>query len=290
MKRLILLSIGIFLISSLYSFAQDPDDPGMPDTLIIGSASVVYPVPSNCYIDIPVYFVTDDSIADMIIPITWNSNDNKIIPILVTWHNVFLDWELVEGTVNLNENYIRIVGWSSILEPADEPLLYTDSNRVHGLTITFYVAEDACEQVCLIDTTRIPINVYVYFGLPEASGDIVPIVEPGSIIIGDGLGINDDKESLLPSGFALEQNYPNPFNPKTNIEFQVSTPGFVSVEIFNILGQKTKTLVSEFKEAGQYSVLWDGKDDDNRPVPSGIYFYRMNAGDFSQTKKMVMLK
>jgi len=88
----------------------------------------------------------------------------------------------------------------------------------------------------------------------------------------------------------LNQNYPNPFNPTTTIEFATKESGNVTIDIFNVKGQKVKTLVNEFKAAGNYYVTWNGTDQNSKPVDSGIYFYKMSAKDQSTTKKMVLLK
>jgi len=93
-----------------------------------------------------------------------------------------------------------------------------------------------------------------------------------------------------PSEFALSQNYPNPFNQTTKIEFTLSKSGFVSLNIYDILGRKVRTLVSEHVSSGYKSVFWDGKNDLEKHVASGIYFYQIEVGDFSETKKFVLLK
>ena len=96
----------------------------------------------------------------------------------------------------------------------------------------------------------------------------------------------------LPKSFSLNQNLPNPFNPSTTITFEVPAgePIQVKLQIYNLRGQLVKVLVNETKEQGRYSILWDGKDYRNDAVSSGIYFYRMQAGNFVQIRKMVMLK
>lgn len=93
-----------------------------------------------------------------------------------------------------------------------------------------------------------------------------------------------------PSEFALSQNYPNPFNQSTKIEFSLAKSGFVSLNIYDILGRKVRTLVSERLSSGYKSVIWDGKNDDGNDVASGVYFYQLRVGDFSEPKKMVLLK
>jgi hypothetical protein len=94
----------------------------------------------------------------------------------------------------------------------------------------------------------------------------------------------------LPSEFILSQNYPNPFNLSTKIEFTLPHSGFVWLDIYDILGKKLRTLVSENLSSGYKAVLWDGKDDLGKEVCSGIYFYQLKVGEFYETKKLVLLK
>lgn len=105
--------------------------------------------------------------------------------------------------------------------------------------------------------------------------------------------VGEDMESCSITNFALEQNYPNPFNPVTTIRYAVSgsqIPLHTTLTIYNVMGQKVRTLIDEPKSAGNYEVIWDGKDENGQSVASGIYFYRIRAGDFTATKKMVILK
>lgn len=94
----------------------------------------------------------------------------------------------------------------------------------------------------------------------------------------------------LPQTFSLSQNYPNPFNPTTIIEYALPKDTRVKITIYNILGQKVKTLVDEFQSAGHKRIVWDSKNDKGHEVASGIYFYKIKAGEFTDSKKMVILK
>lgn len=94
----------------------------------------------------------------------------------------------------------------------------------------------------------------------------------------------------LPVGFALHQNYPNPFNPACEIAYDLPKDCHVTLSIYNVLGQKVRVLVDENENAGNKSVKWDGRDDRGQEVTSGIYFSRIQAGDFVQSKKMVLMK
>jgi flagellar hook assembly protein FlgD len=94
----------------------------------------------------------------------------------------------------------------------------------------------------------------------------------------------------LPRTFALEQNYPNPFNPETIIKYQLPKQAAVSIKIFNILGQKVRTLVDNVQPAGTYSIRWDGANDRGARVPSGVYFYQMKSVEFVKMHKMLLVK
>ncbi|MDP2884786.1 MAG: T9SS type A sorting domain-containing protein, partial [Ignavibacteria bacterium] len=99
-------------------------------------------------------------------------------------------------------------------------------------------------------------------------------------------GINSD----IPKVFDLSNNYPNPFNPSTKIQFAVPHEQNISLAVYNILGQRIRTLVQGVHTAGQYTVIWDGMDETGRTVDSGVYFYRLETGSIALVKKMLMLK
>jgi hypothetical protein len=110
---------------------------------------------------------------------------------------------------------------------------------------------------------------------------------------GPAIGIDDDdtKGPGVPRVVSLGQNYPNPFNPTTSISYAVDQTSRVVLEIMNLRGQLVTTLVDEVKEANNYTVHWDGRNDRGEVVTSGIYFYRLRTDNgFNQTKKMVLLK
>ncbi|HER00135.1 MAG TPA: T9SS type A sorting domain-containing protein [candidate division Zixibacteria bacterium] len=94
----------------------------------------------------------------------------------------------------------------------------------------------------------------------------------------------------VPDEYSLSQNYPNPFNPNTVISFELPTACNVELSVFNLLGQRVASLVNGYHDAGIYESEWDGTDDDGNRVSSGIYLYRIKAGNFVQTKKMLLAK
>jgi flagellar hook assembly protein FlgD len=89
---------------------------------------------------------------------------------------------------------------------------------------------------------------------------------------------------------ALLGNYPNPFNPTTEISFSLKQAADVQIDVFNIKGEKVKTLVNEHMTAAAHTVTWNGNDDEGNAVTSGVYFYKMQSGKYTSTKKMILMK
>jgi hypothetical protein len=132
-------------------------------------------------------------------------------------------------------------------------------------------------------------------------GGAVAISPDGNTIIVGGIADNTNKGAAwvfvpgttsiqqssneTPMNFMLDQNYPNPFNPSTNIQFALPQSGFVTLEIFSVTGERVDVLFSEELSAGKYNYEWNGSN-----LTSGIYFYRLNAGNFVETRKMILLK
>jgi len=104
------------------------------------------------------------------------------------------------------------------------------------------------------------------------------------------MDIFEIENSSRPSSFCLGQNYPNPFNPVTQIEFDIQRSCFVRVQIYDVLGQQTRTLVNERLSPGRKVVTWDGTNDSGQPVASGVYFYRIITESYSESKKMLLLR
>jgi photosystem II stability/assembly factor-like uncharacterized protein len=123
--------------------------------------------------------------------------------------------------------------------------------------------------------------------------DFVDPAFPGGHILNyrQRLGIvtKIEEQLPLPHGFALSQNYPNPFNPETAIRFHISAAAPVALKIFNTLGAEIRTLVNAKHAAGSYVAPWDGRNARGEKVAGGVYFYRLEAGGFVETKKMVLL-
>ncbi len=119
------------------------------------------------------------------------------------------------------------------------------------------------------------------FGGKDASGKVVPYVEISENVT------DVASNSSIPNEFHLNQNYPNPFNPETVISYQLAKGSFVTLKIYDTIGREIVTLVNEYKDPGVYNSQFSSM---NSQLPSGIYFYRLTAGSYSSTKKMLLLK
>ena len=104
------------------------------------------------------------------------------------------------------------------------------------------------------------------------------------------VSIDKDSQAVVPIAFSLDQNFPNPFNPATTISFHLPYRSEVELTIHDMLGREIRAMSITEKEAGSYSITWNGKDTSGVPVASGMYFYTLNAGEYTETRKMLLLK
>ena len=102
--------------------------------------------------------------------------------------------------------------------------------------------------------------------------------------------MSNEDEVLTSTEFILNNNYPNPFNPVTTISYKLSQAALVRMTIYDLLGRQVKTLINKTQDTGYKSVIWDATNDYGKPVSAGVYLYQIQAGNFVQSRKMVLLK
>jgi hypothetical protein len=151
--------------------------------------------------------------------------------------------------------------------------IYRDDEQVGTATGLFFV------------NTNVPTGTYVYH-VTAVYSDMYESEASNQVEV-DHVGSTDN---LIPLVTELTGNYPNPFNPTTQIKFAISEAAEVNLDIYNIRGEKVRTLVNGYREAAFYTEIWDGTDDNLRNVSSGVYFYKMKAGRYTSTKKMILMK
>jgi len=163
-------------------------------------------------------------------------------------------------------------------------------NTAYSITIGPIPLDDTNKVICIDSSWYPPSGLWKWAGQPAA--DWYPDWEGPYCYAVRALGSDVDSRpgDGLPEDWKLSQNYPNPFNPNTQIPFSVKTHAHVSLTVYNVLGQQVATLVDKELAAGNYTADWNGNSDAGSAVASGIYFYRLEAGDFVETKKMTLLK
>ena len=97
-------------------------------------------------------------------------------------------------------------------------------------------------------------------------------------------------DNYVPNSYKLHTNYPNPFNPITTLKFDIPEDSFVDVTVYDILGNAVNNLVNTYQSSGYKSIQWDATNNQSEPVSAGVYLYKIQAGDFVDTKKMILLK
>jgi hypothetical protein len=272
------------MLLALSAYAQDP---GMQDSLILGSA-YAESTGSLTYVNVPVYLVTDDSVLFCHFAISWASSIRGVYADTGTVY--YPPWDCPDShhdTVYLSREYIDFVGSADPGSPCDT-FFYTNGVRSHLLDIRFAIEANTPSQTVVLDSTFDDRNLSLLFGLADGIQNFVPVFQPGYIYIGPF--INSVGDGQVPLIFTLRQNYPNPFNPSTIIEFTLTDGHETSLLIFDLLGRKVRSLHEGYLEGGTYSLVWDGKNESGGDMPSGTYFYKLTSGDYSQTKRMALVR
>ena len=227
--------------------------------------------------------------------IIYGNNDNNLVyqdmymGYSLFAHNLF---ELPQSYFPINPNNVgNIYSCNPLfIDTGDHPeMLSSDSPAINAGTtvVPDIVISDAYIQYQFAGLCSYEFPDY------DLAGN--PMIVDGQISMGayqyqgDVSDFTDNDDSMLRKT-QLIGNYPNPFNPETTISYSLSVASNLRVNIYNIRGQKIKTLINGYQAAGNHQVIWDGMDENGKYVSSGIYFYKMEADDFSQIKKMVLMK
>ena len=210
----------------------------------------------------------------------WGSNQNYVQSALHTPSSY-------GGTTNLGGQYISnastqfniyCLEWSpqQMVFSVNENVHYTYSPDVQNSNTWPFDSE----QYILINIAIEP-SITSSFTESEMEIDYVRVYEASLL---------SSQKQKLPVDFKVLQNYPNPFNPVTTLRYDLPENGLVNITIYDMLGRKVKTLINQTQDAGYKSIIWDATNDYGKPVSAGIYLYQIQAGEYMQTKKMVLLK
>jgi len=253
-----------------------------PQEVVLGAASVA----SDNTITIPVSISNGDNLVGIDMAFEYSSG--------VTIKEVRFDngrianWDLKASILNSEKRTVVVMAIPQLTASKKAPLTEGSGQvaelvfektdpTVQAVTLTPTVVEDPHHQVFFVYATSDASKGYTQWTEdPDVKGTTV------------SFGLSQGSQT--PKSFAVMQNYPNPFNPSTQISFDLPVASNVQLSIYNVLGQNVKELVNQGMEAGSHVVTWDGRADNGTSVASGVYFYRLTAGSYSRTMKMMMLK
>ena len=279
MKRSFLLATLLILVAVSFDLCF-----AVKDTIEVGTLG---PVPANSSVTVDVRLSNDEYIGGFTIPLSFDTTYSlDVFCDSVHWSSRF--WtnsayaysgdDTLSGYIDSTNNKLNIWAvWSTDTLPPGNGVIAT----IHFSTGNGWNETDKV----FLNPTSYEVN----------SGIVLSSVEGYELefgFLGGATGIREieDPEAGVPEAFNLSQNYPNPFNPQTIIRFALPSDTRVKIEIFNILGQKVKTLLDQHLSAGAKEVSWDGKNSNGVEVGSGIYFYRIATKEFTDVRRMVLLK
>jgi hypothetical protein len=274
-------ALVLLVLSSVSVGSVLAQDPGLRDSIIVGSVTVDS---GATYVLVPLYAWSDDSVAFFFLPLAWRSAGGGIYPTDVIFPP---ETPCFADTILYDRGYILFMGWWADWPPMCIPFV-PGADRYHWGSILFTIEPQAPSQLVVLDSTYDDRNHSLLFGLMDGVTAFTPVFIRGYIAYGSA-GVNAEREGM-PDQFALSQSYPNPFNSSTEIEFALRSPEHATLKIYDLLGRQVRTLIDGNLEAGEYSTAWNGRDDSGTSAPSGIYFYKLTAGSFCETRKMLMLK
>ncbi len=247
----------------------------LPDGIII----------QNQLAEIPLQISTRENLRQVHTVIDFDSNK-------VVFHEAF-PGEEIEGLQIEFDPHMPCCPWSApetnrsliVVIHSDRVLLQGERTIAHLV----FEAKGEAGQVSPLIISRHPEQTFMVTQEEQLiHGDAINYVDGSLFIDEDPTSVV--KKDRTPREYTLYQNYPNPFNPSTHIMYDLPGQSVVKLTVLNMLGQKTRTLVNGRQNTGTHSTIWDGRNDNGEIVPSGVYFYRLRAGDFVTVKKMILMQ
>ncbi len=261
-------------------------DASARDTVRIGPVVVPVVTPGQ-FIDVPIYLFADEDISALSLGIKWSGVPN------IRYQSATLDPDIAAlgflTSFDRSDTAIGLVGLGAYTFDPTQPIPASGTAKLL-FTVRFQTKNGAVPDLITIDSSFFPpAGPFLLTPASGGTGDgICPEYWHSAVDI--RLPVQEFDGPVLPQTYSIDQNNPNPFNPTTSISFALPTAAKTKIEVFNILGQKVRTLVDEYLTAGNKRVEWDGTDERGSAVASGIYLYKMTANDFTETKKMLLMK
>lgn len=254
-----------------------PPDPGKRDTVQVGRVTAY-----GAQVVVPVTLVNDERLIGVTVSLDYSADLVQCDS--VSFANTRLEAvDFKQSRIDQTRQIIQFAGLAIFT-----PQLPEGAGAIAYLHFTVTGSPTPDNRTVEIDSFLLPPFVIILRDHHEVKLRR-PLFIPGGIdFITSGVGSGG--VSTYPYVFALDQNSPNPFNPTTKISFSLAQTNRATLVIYNVIGQKVRTLVDEILSAGRQQVVWDGNDDSGSPVTTGIYFARLQANGMQETRKMMMLK
>lgn len=284
MKRLIALALAILMLAVPAMLMAK--DAGNRDVFRVGKAEFTSPTEFSVSLQV----IHDEDLAAMDIPLSFSKG--------VTLNNVTFegtavkDFDVQIAGIDSEKNRVVIGLLGMVYSLKENASLKPAPNGDNTVAVLHFTLNDpnlkTLEIAPFSDVNPSHELMYVY---NEWINDVPTVQSLSPEFQGGSIALDSrTPTAALPTEFALSQNVPNPFNPSTIVEFALPKDAQVNLSVYNVLGQHVKTLVNDLQRAGRQTVTWDGTDNGGVSVASGVYFYKIRAGDFSDTKKMLLLK
>jgi hypothetical protein len=265
MDRTIIL-LAIFVLLGVSAFAQQ-------DSLIVGN---VYIDSGTTGVFVPVYGVTNENVTNYNFILEIIAPDgNAHITSEIQYYPPLTSWDILSDSLISDPPSIHLIGISDMGGEPNPPI-NTNGQRANLWALRIFIDSNSHPQIIEINSVGLIgfgnntafVPGYIYYGVPSDANNL----------------------SATPEMFSLSQNYPNPFNSSTEIEFSLPQRGPVSLVIYDIQGREIRRLLDGNFEAGSHGIIWNGINDSNTLVSSGIYFYRLNSSNATQTNRMTLLR
>ena len=272
------------------------NDPGMRDTVELAVATQPDEAQGQFNVELKLYVFNDSTVLGATAGFFW---DNPNLHLDSARSSALTSSRFDGGTFLYRTDNVDssnaarqfIFGGFAITSGGVPPAGQSRLWATYYFTISDWTADDSI----VIDSTLVPPAGHLFFVVPDSTvprssqQSFVPLWK-GGVIVKDISKGKAPGRSRPPQTYSLSQNYPNPFNPRTQISYELPVGSHVTLTVYNILGQKVTTLVNKEMPAGHYAADWNGASDRGRRVSSGVYLYKLEAGDFIKTRKMLLLK
>ena len=279
----------LFLLLALSGFAvtASAQDPGLQDSLILQWGHLPNLSAGDSSVVLELIVVNDEDLSSISPGFKWAS--------LTTTNQLRLLSALFSADAQAAFDFMTLKYYRNRLDSSNSAQKFqctgmtSSSGLPAGRTL---IATYNFKLLSAVDSILVDSAKFNAFSFVTLAGSIefTPAYN-GPLVYKLPQGVDGSRPSgELPTSYGLSQNYPNPFNPSTTFEYALPTASHVELSIFNVLGQRVITLVDGRQEAGYHYPTWNGTSESGSEVASGIYFYRLTAGDFVTTKKMMLLK